>query len=230
MTISYRPFLDFAAETAFRAGRLTLGYFHAGTRSEYKSDDTPVTVADREAEALIRSRIQHRFPDHAVVGEEYGASGDEAAEFTWFIDPIDGTKSFIRGIPLYGVLLGLMVDGRNEVGVAYFPALDEMVSAASGEGCFWNGRRCRVSPESDLKRGFVSCTDPGNFTTPVSRTAWQRMQQACYYRVGLPDAYGHALVATGRLEVMLDPVICPWDCGPFPAILREAGGFTATTR
>jgi histidinol-phosphatase len=225
MAPPYRAILDFAVETAYRAGRLTLGHFHAGTGSEYKTDDTPVTIADRQAETLIRDRIQRRYPEHAVVGEEYGAGGGDQAGMTWYIDPIDGTKSFIRGIPLYGVLLGLMVDGRNEVGAAYFPALDEMICAATGEGCFWNGRRCRVSPAEDLCRGFVSCTDPGNFGGGDQEAAWQRIQKACYYRVGLPDAYGHALVATGRLEVMLDPVICPWDCGPFPVILREAGGY-----
>ena len=222
---SLREYLDFAVETAHQAGRLTLGYFRAGVQPDFKADDTPVTIADRKAEELIRTRIEARYPHHAIVGEEYGVKEGAGSGHRWFIDPIDGTKSFIRGVPLYGLLMGLEIDGRVEVGVAYFPALDEMVWAATGEGCFWNGRRAHVAETMSLSRSFVSCTDTANFEPYGKAEAWQRIQAATYYRVGWPDAYGHALVATGRLEVMLDPIMSPWDCGPFPVILREAGGF-----
>ena len=115
--------------------------------------------------------------------------------------------------------------GVVEVGVSYFPALDEMVCAATGEGCYWNGRRAHVAQTASLSRSFASCTDVANFARYGREAAWQRVQAATYYRVGWSDAYGHALVATGRLELMLDPIMSPWDCGPFPVILREAGGF-----
>ena len=220
-----RNYLDFAVETADQAGRLTLGYFRAGVQPDFKADDTPVTVADRKAEELIRARIEAQYPHHAIVGEEYGVKEGDGSGHRWFVDPIDGTKSFIRGVPLYGLLMGLEIDGRVEVGVAYFPALDEMVYAATGEGCFWNGRRAHVAQTASLSRSFVSCTDSANFEPYGKGEAWQRIQAATYYRVGWPDAYGHALVATGRLELMLDPIMSPWDCGPFPVILREAGGF-----
>ena len=218
-----REYLDFAVETAHEAGRLTLGYFRAGVQPDFKPDDTPVTIADRKAEEVIRARIEARYPHHAIVGEEFGVK--DGSGHRWFIDPIDGTKSFIRGVPLYGLLMGLEIDGAVEVGVAYFPALDEMVYAASGEGCFWNGRRAQVAETASLSRSFVSCTDIAMFEQYGKAEAWQRIQAATYYRVGWPDAYGHALVATGRLEVMLDPIMSAWDCGPFPVILREAGGF-----
>ena len=130
---SYRSYLEFATELAFRAGRLTLGYYQTGVRPDLKSDDTPVTVADRDAEALIRGEIEKRYPRHAIVGEEYGMDDKDGASHRWFIDPIDGTKSFVRGVPLYSVLIGLEVEGCVEVGVAYFPALNEMIAAASGE-------------------------------------------------------------------------------------------------
>ena len=225
MDESLRTYLDFAVETAYLAGRLTLGYFQSGVRSDLKPDDTPVTVADRQAEELIRGRITARWPSHAVVGEEYGVAGAADATHRWFIDPIDGTKAFIRGVPLYAVLIGLEIAGRVEVGAAYFPALDEMIAGATGQGAWWNGRPARVSEVADLSRAFVAFTDPASFAAHGRATAWARLQAASYHRAGWSDAYGYLLVATGRVEVMLDPVMDPWDCGPFPPILREAGGY-----
>lgn len=225
MTPSYRSYLDFAVETAYLAGRLTLGYFQTGLRPDMKPDDTPVTAADRAAEQLIRGRIERAYPDHAIVGEEFGVTEGEAAEFRWFVDPIDGTKSFVRGVPLYGVLIGLEIAGAIAAGAAYFPALDEMVAAAAGEGCWWNGRRARVSDVTDLRRATVCFTDAAGFARHGRAAAWERIQAATYYRAGWGDCYGHALVATGRAELMLDPIMNAWDCGPFPVILREAGGY-----
>ena len=220
-----KEFMDFAVETAHAAGRLTLGYFQAGVQAEYKSDDTPVTEADRRAEALIRRRIEKRFPDHAILGEEHGEKTARGSAMRWIIDPIDGTKAFIRGVPLYAVLIGLEIDGRCEVGVAYFPALDDMIYAASGTGCFWNGRRARVAATATLQKSFISFTGAESFEPAGRFAAWQRFLRTGYYSVGWSDAYGHALVATGRLEVMLDPVLNPYDCAPFPPMLREAGGY-----
>ncbi len=225
MTQDWSEFLEFATDAVWQAGRLTLGYFQTGVQPDLKSDDTPVTVADREAERLIRRLIAARYPDHAIVGEEYGAAGMERATHRWFIDPIDGTKSFVRGVPLYAVLLGLEVEGRVEVGVAGFPALGEMVAAATGSGCWWNGRRCRVSSETDLARATVAHTNTASYARCGKGAAWERLQQAVYYNAGWCDAYGYALVATGRVEIALDPIMAAWDCGPFPAILREAGGY-----
>src|SRR5918999_5073609 len=161
--VNLRPYLDLAVETAYEAGRLTLGYFRTGAaRPEFKEDETPVTVADREAERLIRGRIRGRYPGHGIVGEEYGDEGgsDGTADgLRWIVDPIDGTKAFVRGVPLYAVLIGLEVEGVCEVGAAYFPALDEMVCAATGEGCFLNGRRTHVSTTRSLAQGMASFTD-----------------------------------------------------------------------
>jgi histidinol-phosphatase len=218
-------YLTFGIETAYLAGRLTLGYYQTGTRPDFKADDSPVTAADRQAEQLIRTRIEARYPAHAIVGEEFGEKDGQDASFRWFIDPIDGTQSFVRGVPLYGVLIGLEIDGVVEVGVAYFPALDEMLAAATGLGCWWNGRRAHVSETSELARACMSFTDAGAFVRYGRAEAWQRLQQATYFRGGWGDAYGYMLVATGRVELMLDPVMSAWDAGPFPPILREAGGY-----
>jgi histidinol-phosphatase len=216
--------LDVAIRTAFEAGRRTLASFRTGVDAEYKDDDSPVTAADRAAEELIRDRLHAAFPDDGIRGEEYGEERSRSGR-SWWVDPIDGTKSFLRGVPLYAVLIALEVEGRVDVGAAYFPALDEMVYAARGQGAFLDGRRIQVASTETLERAFVSCTDPGSFARHGREGAWRRLQAASYAAVGWGDAYGHALVASGRLELMLDPVMHPWDCGPFAIILSEAGGY-----
>jgi histidinol-phosphatase len=225
MAESLRDILDFLTETAYLAGRKTLAYYQTGVQADYKADRTPVTLADRAAEELIRGRVEERFPGHAIIGEEFGSKESSGASHRWIIDPIDGTKSFLRGIPLYAVLIGLEIEGRVAAGAAYYPALDEMLAAADGLGCWWNGRPARVSSTASLDRAWVSCTDPLSFDQFGKREAWERLKQAAYHRGGWGDAYGYLLVATGRAEVMLDPIMEVWDCEPFPPILREAGGY-----
>ena len=114
MPQNLQPFYDFAIETAHLAGRLTLGHFQTGLRPDYKADQTPVTIADRQAEELIRARIESSYPSHAIVGDEFDDKDTQAASHRWFIDPIDGTKAFTRGVPLYAVLLGLEIEGKVE--------------------------------------------------------------------------------------------------------------------
>ncbi len=231
--MNLQPLLDFATETAYRAGRITLGYFNAGIRPDYKADDTPVTAADRAAEEFIRAEIEKRYPHHAILGEEFGetirfsasSSVPSSAPFRWILDPIDGTKAFLRGVPLYGVLIGLEIEGIIKVGAAYFPATDEMLCAAEGLGVWWNGRRTRVSETSELTRAYVCYTNERSMERNKRGAAWQRITRAVYEARGWSDAYGYLLVATGRAEAMLDPVMNIWDCGPFPVILQEAGGY-----
>lgn len=226
MTESLRAYLDFAAETAWQAGQLTLGYFQTGLRPDFKADESPVTKADRESEQLIRRCIEQKYPGHAIIGEEYGDSSPNGrASHRWIIDPIDGTRSFVRGVPMYGVLIGLEIEGQCQVGVAYFPALGEMITAAKGEGCWWNGRRARVSEARQLKEGVVVHADTASFAQYGKDEAWQRVQAAAGYRAGWCDCYGYILVATGRAELMLDPIMNLWDCAPHLPILQEAGGF-----
>lgn len=225
VSVSRRKHLDFATTLAYEAGRLTLGYFRNGVLSETKDDDTPVTVADRESERLIRRRIGEHYPSHAILGEEYGAESGAGGDSRWIVDPIDGTLAFVRGVPLYAVLIALEIEGVCEVGAAYFPALDEMIYAATGEGCYCNGRRVEVSRARSLSEGLVAFTDAKGFEAYGREAEWDRLRRAAGYARGWSDAYGHALVATGRAEAMLDPDMNPWDCGPFLPILREAGGY-----
>ncbi|MGH2543762.1 MAG: inositol monophosphatase family protein, partial [Ardenticatenaceae bacterium] len=159
----FRPYLDFAIDAAWQAGRLTLQYFQAAFDVEWKGDASPVTVADRGAEELLRRLIETKYPDHAIVGEEFGETHRAGASFRWILDPIDGTRSFIRGVPLYAVLVGLEIEGEMVVGVVNFPALGEIVTATKGEGCRWNGRACRVSRVAHLSEALVCYTDPAAF-------------------------------------------------------------------
>lgn len=222
---SWRDDLAFATETAWQAGQLTLGYFQTDLHLDFKEDDSPVTVADRKAEELIRARIAERYPQDGIIGEEFGEDAARQSERRWIVDPIDGTRSFVRGVPLYAVLVALEVGDQVPVGVAYFPALGEMLAAADGLGCWWNGRPARVSGARNLAESLISHTDPVTFAQFGRGEAWQRFQACGATLRGWSDAYGHMLVATGRAEVMLDPIMSIWDCAPFLPILREAGGY-----
>ncbi len=226
MTDSLREYLNFAMQIAWDAGQLTLGYYQTGVRPDFKADESPVTVADRQAEELIRARIAQRYPHHALVGEEYGGKEQTVGKsHRWIIDPIDGTRSFVRGVPLYAVLIGLEIEGQSRVGVAHFPALGETIAAATGHGCWWNGRPAQVSTVERLKDGVVAHYDAAAFAQHGKAQAWERIKQTAGYRAGWCDAYGYLLVATGRAELMLDPVMDVWDCAPWPPILQEAGGY-----
>jgi len=225
---SLRELLSVAMDAAYFAGRRTLAYFNAEVAVEHKADATPVTVADREAEQVIRQRIGRFFPDHAILGEEHGETAGRDLNYKWLIDPIDGTKSFIHGVPLYGVLIGVEVRGRPSVGVIYLPVTDEMIAAADGLGCTWNGRRARVSTVARLEDATLSTS---SITASLARSdAYENLLKRVKLNRAWGDCYGYALVATGRADVMLDPAIKPWDCGPLPPILREAGGRFTTWR
>lgn len=216
-------FLTFATEIAWAAGQQTLAYFQTGVHVDWKRDQSPVTIADKQAETYLRQQINHRFPGHAILGEEFGQD-DKDATHRWIIDPIDGTRSFIRGVPLYAVLVGLEVQGEVVVGVAHFPALKEMLSGAKGEGSWWNGRPARVSATTTLGDALLCYTDHSAFAEYQRTEAWNRLCRASHTQRGWSDAYGHALVATGRAEAMFDPIMNPWDCAALVPILQEAGG------
>lgn len=215
--------LEAAREFALAAGEVTLRHFGGLVESEAKGDGSPVTIADREAEQLIRREVAARFPDHGVLGEEFPPT-NEGARVRWILDPIDGTRSFMRGVPLYGVLIGVEVEDRPVVGVAHFPALGEMVSAGAGLGCSWNGNPCAVSTVDRLDRSLVTTTDVERILSLPQGAGWRELQRGASFSRTWGDCYGHILVATGRAEVHVDPLLSPWDAGPLLTILEEAGG------
>jgi histidinol phosphatase-like enzyme (inositol monophosphatase family) len=218
---SLRDLLAVAVEAARAGGGRTLAYFNAGTEVEWKADGTPVTVADREAEAAMRGVIGRAFPGHGILGEEEGESAG-TAPYRWIIDPLDGTRSFVRGVPLYGTLVGVEVRGEPVVGVIYLPALDEIVAAARGEGCAWNGRPCRVSPRARLEDALLVVTDER--AARARSGAYERLAARTELQRTWADCYGYVLVATGRAEVALDPAMNVWDCAALLPVVEEAGG------
>jgi len=216
------PRLAFAIETAFEAARSTLADFQVPLHTEYKGDSTPVTRADRRAERLIRERIAERFPGETVLGEEEGLDG--VTDRRWVVDPIDGTKSFVAGVPLYGTLLAYEEADVPGLGVAVFPALGDLVYAERGGGAYWNGRPCRVSgvdrlEDATIVHGSVAtlraCARLEGYLSLVERTRVARTWG---------DAYGHVLVAPGRADVMIDPRVARWDISAVSVIVEEAGG------
>ena len=216
-------YLEFALDAAWQAGKITLGHFQSGIGFEKKADNSPVTIADQQAERKLRELINHHWPEHGILGEEFGEERGSST-LTWIIDPIDGTKSFVHGVPIYGVLVALAEGDRALVGVAHFPALNETVYAARDMGCFWNGRRTRVSSVNTLADATLLASDINVYAHYGRAEAWQKLLDATYIHRTWGDSYGYSLVATGRAEIMVDPWMAVWDCGPFQVILEEAGG------
>lgn len=211
------------------AGLHSMRYFQSSELTvDWKQNNTEVTRADRECEAMIRSRITGAFPDDAIVGEEHEATSGRSG-WTWYIDPIDGTRSFARGVPLFAVLIGVAFQDRIVTGVIELPALGERVFATDGQGAVWDRDghpRCaaRVSTCQSLSDALVCTTSFDYFKQAGRLVQLDRLHGAAGSIRGWSDAYAYALAATGRVDAALDPVMKPWDNGPFPVIFREAGG------
>ncbi len=218
-----RGLLDFGVELAREAGEITLRYFRKEFETKVKANQTFVTQADLEAESFLRRRIARKFPSDAILGEEEGESAGSTGR-RWILDPIDGTYSFVHGVPFYGVLIGLEIEGEPTLGVINLPALGETVYAAKGLGCYLNGERAAVSRTSTLEESLVLATDFGSCEREGFGPAAAELQRRARARRTWGDCYGYALVATGRAEVMLDPVMSVWDCAALLPVLEEAGG------
>jgi histidinol-phosphatase len=219
--------LELALSAGREAARSTLPFFQNDALAvELKHDASPVTVADRQAEQLLRERIAAKFPQDAILGEEFGEQGGTSG-YRWILDPIDGTKSFIRGVPLYGTLVGVEHEQQSVIGVAVFPAIDECIYAAAGQGAWYQQgtaapRRAQVSTRQYLGEALV-CTSDTRFP-PERQGTMARLQNAALVSRTWGDCYGYLLVATGRAEVMLDALMNVWDAAAISPIVLEAGG------
>jgi histidinol-phosphatase len=223
VTSSNREWLDAVAELATRTGNVALSRYRKGIAVDLKDDASPVTEADRAAEQFAREWIARRFPEHGVIGEEFGEM-NPAARLRWFIDPIDGTRTFVAGVPLWGTLIALCEGESVIAGAAAYPGTGESIAAAVGEGCWSNGGRCSVSTTTALDRAVVLTTDERFTPTPHRREGWKKLAAASATARTWGDCYGYLLVATGRAEVMVDGIMMPWDAAPFFPIITEAGG------
>ena len=243
-TNAIRSRLELAVGAARAAGEHALGYFQSsGLVIDRKDDSSPVTRADREAEQLIRATLADSFPDDAILGEEFGEQSGTTG-YRWYLDPVDGTESFVRGVPLWGTMIGLELDGEPVAGVVAFPALREIVWAGSGLGAWWasqvaplqageslpgEARPARVSVVSDLGDACMSVTSVKGFDEVGTFDGYDRLRRAVSKDRGWSDCYGYLLVATGRIDIHIDAEMHIWDVAPMPTIIEEAGG-RATNR
>jgi histidinol phosphatase-like enzyme (inositol monophosphatase family) len=212
-----------AAEAVARvAGEVALRHYHRGVTVETKGDGTPVSVADRQAEEAARAWLEKHCPADGILGEELGMTRPEARR-RWILDPIDGTKTFVRRVPLWGTLVALAEGETVLAGAAFFPAVDELVVAAQGAGCLWNGKPARVSSVSKLSEAVLLTTDTRMGTPEQCRVLDGLCGRAGYARTW-GDCYGYLLVATGRAEAMADMIMAPWDAAALQPIIEEAGG------
>lgn len=218
-----------AIQFAHDAGQLTLEYFQSERLTvDRKSDDSPVTQADRQAEQLLRRSIERLFPSDAVIGEEFGEQPGTSG-YTWVLDPIDGTKSFVGGVPLYSQLIGILAGDESVAGVITLPALDECVFGAIGQGAWWRKRssppqRARVSQRVRLSDGIFLTSQVDSFSQRGASEAYARLERAAYVTRTWGDGYGYLLVATGRAEAMVDPLMNVWDAAAIRPVIVEAGG------
>ncbi len=221
--LSVESLMHAAAEVAAVAGRSALRRFGRAIDVESKADGSPVTIADREAEQAARAWIAARFPKDAVLGEEFGAQG-AAPGRRWIVDPIDGTKAFVAGVPLWGSIVAVEQDGEVVASALAFPAIGEGLVAGRGLGAWSGGGRAHVSAVADLAAARVLATDVTFGRDHGRRDRWVALVARAGVGRTWGDAYGYLLVATGRAEVMVDPRLAPWDVAPVGIAIEEAGG------
>lgn len=215
-------YAEAALELARAMGAIAMKSFGKPLLIQSKQDGSPVTIADRAAEQFGREWISSRFTDDGIEGEEFGSIPGKSS-VSWILDPIDGTKSFIRGIPLWGTLVAVVENGVPVAGAAHFPVLRESIVAGLGIGCWWNGVRAAVSDCDRIEDALILTTDT-TFFDDRRRAAWHALEDSAALTRTLGDCYGYLLVATGRAEVMLDVNLARWDVAPFAPIILEAGG------
>jgi myo-inositol-1(or 4)-monophosphatase len=216
-------FMETVPELITRAGDITRRYFRRSDLGvDYKSDDSPVTDADRETERFLTETIRERFPGHSIVGEEFGSSAGTDG-WTWIIDPIDGTKAFIHGVPLYTVLIALTRGDRYLGGAIHNPIMQETVIAAESAGCYYNDSPTSVREGRPLSQATVCVTDYADLYRRSPDFAGYLLREAGIARTWA-DGYGYLMLAAGKVDAALDPIMSIWDIAPLIPIIREAGG------
>ena len=215
--------IDVAIDAAKAAGALAYRYFKTQPKVSFKPDNSPVTRADLEAEKLIRKMISKKFPDHGIIGEEFEPVNPQA-RFKWIIDPIDGTKSFIRGIPYWSTLLGVLEDNKPIIGICFFPAADEIYISQKGKGAYLNHKRLRVSKVSNLKNAFISHGGLKAFKAKNKIGGLLKLVEKTQRDRGFGDAHGYVLVAQGKIDIFTEANNQIWDVAAPSLLVEEAGG------
>jgi histidinol phosphatase-like enzyme (inositol monophosphatase family) len=221
--VDLKPYRAFILELAEKSGDYLRPFFgEANIAVEIKSDQTPVTVADRGAEELLRGLIAKKFPAHGIIGEEFGRERADA-EFVWMLDPIDGTKSFIGGVPLWGTLIALLHRGQPVLGVIHQPVTRQLM-LGDGTSTTLNGRAVKVRSCPRIEDATVLTSDPLNPAKYQNGTAYTALVARAKLVRTWGDCYGYLLLASGRADAMLDPIMNPWDIAALVPIVRGAGG------
>ena len=200
-----------------------LKWFRGQYEIDLKSDSSPVTIADRNAEEILRKNITKHFPEHGIIGEEFG-NHNANAEWVWTIDPVDGTRSFIRGLPLFASMIALLHKGEPVLGVIELPALGETAWAVKGKGAFLNGKPLKVSRQKKLKGAFIAVADWYCFKQQKHISLFNALNKEAGIVRTYPDAFGHLMAICGTAEVMVDPLAKIWDYAPCKVLAQEAGG------
>ena len=215
--------LTAVTELATLSGNEAHRHFRTGVAVEIKGDGSPVTVADRAAETVARDWIRTHVPNDGILGEEFGLEKPDARR-RWILDPIDGTKSFIHGVPLWGTLVAVVEGESVLAGAVYSPPMQELVAAASGQGAWWNGKRTHVSTTSALAEATLLVTDDRFAGRPQRQARWETLARASGIVRTWGDCYGYLLLATGWADLCLDPIMNPWDIAALVPVIRGAGG------
>ena len=218
-----QAYMDAVAEVALVAGKVARNHFGKNPQTRIKTDGSPVSVADVSAEIAAREWIERRFPGDGILGEELPLTRPDARR-RWILDPIDGTFTFLQSVPLWGTLVAVAEGESVIAGAAYFPALDEIIFAAPGQGCWWNGSRARVSTVDRLSDARLLTSDARFLRDAARRERWTRLQNGVRALRTWGDCYGYLLVATGRADIMVDEIISDWDGAALLPIITEAGG------
>jgi len=219
----WRSRYELAVEAARQAGRLAMRYFDTDLTVEWKQDSSPVTVADREAEALLRRQLLGAFPNDGFLGEESGDTPGVSG-FRWIIDPIDGTRSFVRGIPIWATLVGLEYEGDQIAGIAHVPALGQTYRALRGDGAYRDERRIQVSTISSFAHAQLFYSSLSWFIKAGCREPFLDLVGRTHRQRGFGDFYGFVLVAQGSGEIMVEHGVHAWDVAALKVIIEEAGG------
>ena len=223
MNPDWRNRYETAVEAARRAGQVALRYFDTDIAVEWKADVSPVTVADRETETLLRATLEAAFPGDGFLGEEYGDTPGTTG-YRWIIDPIDGTRSFVRGIPLWATMVGLEYKGEQVAGVVHLPALGQTYHALRGNGAFRDSKRIHVSNVADLSRAHIYYSSLSWFMKAGKRDAFIDLCVKTERQRGFGDFYGFVLVAQGSGELMVEHGVHAWDVSALVPLIEEAGG------
>ncbi len=217
-------FLGFSKKIVMDSAKITQRYYKpGGIKSIVKKDSSPVTVADLKCEEFLVKQIKAKYPSHSLLTEEKGDI-ENGSEFRWMIDPIDGTRNYIRGYPFWGTLAALEYQGEVIIGIISMPAAGIFIHAAKGKGCFINGKRCRASSVKSIGKSYLLYGSLKHLLKRGYRDNFLRLASKCEYSRGFGDCHGHTLVIGGTAEIMIDPIVAPYDIAATKICVEESGG------